>query len=218
MDDYKCRLYGSLTSSASSKNHNHEGAALFGFTCGNRYQPGCLTADQSARLHSCEHGIECVALRSPNVVYITPIITRSNVGEVLPEVGAGGGGGDLAQARELDLNDGEAAMRLIELCSEKIVDQQARLKTISLLSKARTSQRKVISLHTLHLDMNDGTMPLDELAKLLTKLVDQTDSICLVDEDLEEALGNDRKKTKVRDVDVLKVELPRYLVRTLLCM
>lgn len=170
MDKYKYRLYKSLASETLGQNPSHEGAALFGFTCGNRYQQGCLTDDQTVRLHSCEHGMGCPASSSPNTVYITPIITRSADGEILHELGAGGGGGDLVRAHLLELSNTEATMELMKLCSDNIQNGEARTKTIAMITRALGTEAKTMSLESLRIGENDESMPLEELARRLGKL------------------------------------------------
>jgi hypothetical protein len=56
VDDYRYGLYRSLMSGVEPK--AQEARQLIGFQCGNHFQQGCLTDEQS-RLHSCEKGTEC---------------------------------------------------------------------------------------------------------------------------------------------------------------
>ncbi|KAH6965648.1 hypothetical protein EDB82DRAFT_307277 [Fusarium venenatum] len=72
--------------------------------CGNTPQPGCLTSDTNVRLHSCERGSMCEVASKPATVLIQPIITHLSPEEDLAEVGVGGGGEDLKQGAELDLD------------------------------------------------------------------------------------------------------------------
>lgn len=66
-----------------------EAAALVGHHFGNDFHSGCLTSDQSVRLHSCEAGTGCSGLNSTDIVWITPILARTSHGLDIPEVGAG---------------------------------------------------------------------------------------------------------------------------------
>ena len=111
------RLYSSLRGEPHRNNDAHlsgsflahEGPALAGYKCGNALQSGCLTRDPNVRIHSCEKGMHCDTLND-KTVWIRPIITRTKIGEV-PEVGVGGGGGDLSRRLE------------IEFDSEGVIDQ-----------------------------------------------------------------------------------------------
>jgi hypothetical protein len=108
-------------------------------------------------------------------VYIIPIISRSVEGTVIPEVGAGGGAGDLIRSHDLelkDLEDDEIA-KLKTLCIEKAVGPEARRKTLDFISRAFQSGQKVVSLDALDLDTDEQHMPLAELAARLVKLADQ---------------------------------------------
>ena len=91
----------------------------------------------------------------------------------MPELGAGGGGGDLLQSHELDLSDPATAFELIKLCSEKIVDAQARSRTLSLISEAFTSSSKVLSLDASELAEDFGDIPLEDIAKLLERIANR---------------------------------------------
>lgn len=79
-----------------------EAPGLVGFMCGNTYHPGCLTLDETVRLHSCEKGNYCRTVQKSPVVWIRPIIARLPDGQDIAEVGVGGGGGDLERKAELD--------------------------------------------------------------------------------------------------------------------
>ena len=171
MDRYKWRLYKALAKCSSAIIAPQEGVALCGFQCGNRFQPGCLTENESARLHTCERGTDCDMLRKSRSVMITPIITRSKDGEELLELGAGGGGGDLEPAHQVDLNDATSTIELIKLCSETIHDTNARTRTLALISKALASDSKAISLNGILESVEQlEDMPLATLATILNDM------------------------------------------------
>ena len=168
MDRYKWRLYKALAKCSNATIAPHEGAALCGFQCGNRFQPGCLTDNESARLHTCERGAECDSLKRSKSVMITPIITRSENGEELLELGAGGGGGDLEPVHQVDLNDATSAIELIKLCSDLIHDTSARTRTLALITEALASDSKAISLNGILESVEQlEDMPLAKLATIL---------------------------------------------------
>ncbi|KAH8711634.1 Protein artemis [Beauveria bassiana] len=97
VDEYKMRIYTSL----SSKIGDHRFASLTGYMCGNAWHPGCLTTDESARLHSCEKGNLCSVASRPNVVKIQPIVAHLANGTDIAEAGVGGGGNDFQRDAEL---------------------------------------------------------------------------------------------------------------------
>lgn len=49
------------------------------------------------------------------IVWIRPIITRTKSGEEVGEIGIGGGGGDLVQGAELELDDTHMVEQLLDL-------------------------------------------------------------------------------------------------------
>lgn len=82
----------------------HDAPALAGYQCGNGRQMGCLTDDIRVRIHSCEKGMQCKTV-DKNTVFITPIITRTPLGQEMPEIGIGGGGGDLTGRPDLEIGE-----------------------------------------------------------------------------------------------------------------
>ncbi|KAL8820313.1 MAG: hypothetical protein Q9223_001451 [Gallowayella weberi] len=175
VDDYKLRLYSSLVSSSSSTSLSGEGAALCGFPFGNRHQAGCLTNNDSVRLHSCELGTRCSTIEaSKNTIWITPLINRSEKGDI-PEVGAGGGGGDLTQMHELELTDSQAGPKLIELCKDQIRDDAILSQTIRRVENALCSNKRTVALSSINDSLKDGVMPLGSIASFLIRDVNQKD-------------------------------------------
>jgi len=86
---------------------------LTGYTCGNTPQEGCLTNDATARIHSCKKGVSCPGI-DEKVVWIRPIVTRLKNGTELVEAGIGGGGQDLIEQSQLELDDDSIAQILFE--------------------------------------------------------------------------------------------------------
>jgi len=93
----------------------HEGPVLTGYKCGNTPQVGCLTSDHNVRIHSCEKGMHCAAINDDKTVWIRPIVTRTTNGDEIAEMGLGGGGGDLTQRPELELDSGYLISQFLEL-------------------------------------------------------------------------------------------------------
>jgi len=58
--------------------------------------------------------MHCSEVKSEKTVWIRPIITRTN-GEEIPEVGVGGGGGDLNQHPDLVIGDSAIVDELMSL-------------------------------------------------------------------------------------------------------
>ena len=189
VDNYKSRIYQSLrlrvgdraTSGKEGKIDNltkraydtyltPEAASLCGHWCGNNDQPGCLTNDQNVRLHSCEAGTDCKALKSLNVVWITPIITHSADGDDVVEMGAGGGGGDLTQ-HELELDDQETTEGLLQLCFRALEDSSTKNEIERMISEAFHSPAQRISLDSISSAFSDRELPLEQFARSLTDAV-----------------------------------------------
>ena len=172
MDPYKLKLYKAVARASGEGAHVQDGAALGGFTCGNREQPGCLTVDGSVRLHSCERGTLCQRLESSPVVWITPIITRGAGGQEVMESGAGGGAGDLEQVQEVEIFDSSTALEFAKICSQKIADRQTREKVLALVSKVVTSGK-----HTLLLDSQNPQRALENmsLGDFVAVIIDMAD-------------------------------------------
>lgn len=104
-------MYKALQVKIGDDQHLHlspEASALNGFACGNRFQPGLLTRDETVRLHSCEKGTRCSTMAKGGIVFITPIVAHLSETSDLAEVGIGGGAGDLDQNEELILSPEDA--------------------------------------------------------------------------------------------------------------
>ncbi|RAL17580.1 putative DNA repair protein [Aspergillus homomorphus CBS 101889] len=165
VDRYQMDLYRSLISSRTEGSIN-EAPSLCGFELGNRFVPGCLSEDERARIHSCEPGVQCSAAKSKGTIYIMPVVNRTKDGAEMPELGAGGGGGDLYQIHELELPDKSALEQLEKLCLERIHDTRALSQTRQALIEAFESKRKVLSLDSFGMKDADE-IPLEKLVKIL---------------------------------------------------
>ncbi|KAH2316420.1 hypothetical protein KXV47_001110 [Aspergillus fumigatus] len=165
IDRYQIGLYRSLIS--NSRRAISEAPALCGFELGNRFVPGALTEDESSRVHSCEPGVHCSAVRSKRTVYIMPIVGRLEDGTRVPEIGAGGGGGgDLYQTHELELPDQSSLEQLESLCLEQIGDPETLSQMRKDLTEAFKSKNKALPLDSYGMkDVSD--IPLQELVHIL---------------------------------------------------
>jgi hypothetical protein len=106
-------------------------------------------------------------MKSKKSVYITPIVTRDKTGIELPEIGAGGGKGDLYQIHELELPDEITLRKLEALISEHIMDESVLSQTKDLLKLAFTSKQRALSLDEYGL-ADDADISLKELASMLS--------------------------------------------------
>lgn len=175
VDRYKLKLYQSLrgdsSGAASSSNSGpflaHEGPILTGYTCGNTPQNGCLTSDTDVRIHSCEKGMHCSVLNE-KTVWIRPIITRRE-GEEMPEIGVGGGGGDLNQHPDLVLHDDVAIDQLMGLFDD--VDQDVKMDIKKMLSTGIGANGRSISLDGMNLDRDENELSLTQMAKIMARSV-----------------------------------------------
>lgn len=168
-------LYSSLNAASSYDGSAHDGAALCGFQCGNWHQPGRLTSDMKVKIHSCDLGVNCAGLQCADVVWITPIVARSSDGASILETGAGGGEGDLVQTHEIELKDANTAVELMNLCFKNIKDRQALERTLDIISTGLKSAKKAITLDAFKLAHGRETIPLEELAALLSNGVAHDD-------------------------------------------
>lgn len=160
-------LYRSLAKISGSRGVS-EGPALCGFDLGNRSVSGCLSDSTSSRIHSCEPGVSCPAARDPKTVYITPIVNRTNDGAEIPEVGAGGGIGDLYQTHELELPDESTLAQIEKLCLEHIHDKQRSSQMQKALSEAFQSRKKALSLDSYGVK-EEGEISLEKLVSMLSQ-------------------------------------------------
>lgn len=107
-------------------------------------------------------------MKSKESVFITPIVTRDRAGLDVPEVGVGGGKGDLYQLHELELPDLITVQKLEELLSEHIEDEDVLSQTKQSLKLAFTSKHRALSLDEFGL-ADDADVTLKDLASMLSK-------------------------------------------------
>ncbi|KAJ5084758.1 hypothetical protein NUU61_009337 [Penicillium alfredii] len=167
VDRYQMGLYRSLAHTSGSRGVS-EAPALCGFELGNSTVAGCLSNDENSRIHSCEPGTSCHVARSLNTVYIVPIVNRTADGAEVPEVGAGGGTGDLYQIHELELPDEAALAELEKLCFQHIHDEQALSQMRTDLLKAYQSRRQVLSLDSYGVK-EEEEISLEKLVTMLSR-------------------------------------------------
>ena len=151
-----------------------ERPAFLGFSYGHHSQPGCLTFDEGVRLHSCEHGTGCSALSRASTVFITPIISRSQDGKAIRELGAGIGTVDLVPNREVERFDLEF---LVKFLDSTITDVHARSIASEKLAKAARSREESLTIEDLLLGDEDN-LNLSEFAQFLA-LSKTSQGVCM---------------------------------------
>lgn len=166
VDRYQMGLYRSLVRIPGNRGVS-EAPVLCGFELGNRAVTGCLSSNESSRIHSCEPGVSCPAAHGANVVYIVPIVNRTTGGAEIPEVGAGGGIGDLYQTHELELPDEFALAELEKLCLKHVQDKEALSQIRNSLVDAFRSKKKALSLDTYGVK-EEGEISLKNLVTALS--------------------------------------------------
>ena len=169
VDEYKLRLYKAAAEASEYGIACLEALPLVGFKSGNHTQLGCLTDDESVRIHSCDKGERCSALQQTNVVWIIPVLSYIE-GSLVREKGDGGGGGDLAPKHEvqMDLGDAKVASEWIRLCAERIADNGTRSKIVDLIESASKSKSKALPLSEGHFPANQS--PGDGFTAILNEI------------------------------------------------
>ena len=171
VDEYKMRLYSSLAQS-SERIPPEESLALCGFKLGHGQHEGCLTTDPRTRLHTCELGMECKALKPDKTVYIRPVIARTRDGFEIEELGAAAGTGDLDLAHEIDLSSPDIVDRLLLLCAEHLNGSEALQRTKEVVTKASSSGRKTLAIPSVELPEDLSDLSTKQLLDLLLRTVD----------------------------------------------
>ena len=136
------------------------------------------------------------------MVHITPIISRSTIGEVFLEAGAGGDATGLVQSHEVALPGLEDLLSLTKTCTEKI---ETSSKIQDLGSDMITSQKKTLPSDALNLDLTKESIPLAEIAQALARGAARGGDLAQASSVLNEAM----KRT---DFTLRGSELPRIIV------
>ena len=94
--------------------------------------------DETARIHSCEPGLDCHSeiKNNKNVIWISPIISRLKDGSEIRELGAGGGWRDLYPTTELKLEDPDALQQLLTFSTRSDNEKALISKLIQELAQA----------------------------------------------------------------------------------
>jgi DNA cross-link repair 1C protein len=174
VDSYKMRLYQSLRGDSNGADKltgpflAHEAPALTGYRVGNTDQPGILTLDNTVKLHSCDKGIRCSHLDG-NAVWIRPIVARTSSGAEIAEMGVGGGGGDLTQRPELEI-DSDAIIEQL-LASFAGTEPSVLIEVKRMLLAGLHSTRKALALDDMGLDREEDELSLEDLVKTFARSI-----------------------------------------------
>ena len=163
-------IYSSLAT-CPGDGHYSVVPSLCGFHLGNKYISGCLSEDEHCRIHSCEPGNLCSVAENSNVVWIIPIVNRADDGLEVPDIGGGGGTGDLYQSHELELPNKSTLEELERLCLKHIHDKEVLSRTKAALSMAFGSRNKTLSLDAYGMKDNEG-VSLEKLVEILRSVHD----------------------------------------------
>ena len=205
MDNYKLRLYKAAAEASQGRISCLDALPLCGYISGNHEQSGCLTDKESVRIHSCERGNYCSALRRSKVVWITPVLYRT-ASSIIREKGVGGGGGDLTPKHELAFSDATSAAEWFRFCNKEIKNSDVRSKTIILIQRLIESRNKalILSDHELLLDQNPESSFTAFLAKISSCAVATASSQSLknaiVAGDLEVIAGNPSEELRSSEI------------------
>jgi DNA cross-link repair 1C protein len=153
--------------------NDKECAALTGFALGNREHPGCLTVDESARIHSCEPGLSCHTeiKKQKNVVWISPIVSRLKDGTEIRELGAGGGWKDLYPTSQLKLEDSITLPTLLNHLASAATSEDIKAMLMQAVGHFKSMRHFALTLDTTDgvKLQDDDTIKLQEVAALLSK-------------------------------------------------
>jgi hypothetical protein len=95
-------------------------------------------------------------------------VNRTTEGAEIPEVGAGGGIGDLYQTHELELPDESTLEELEKLCLQHVHDEQLRQQLLTTLIEAFRSKKKALSLDKYGMK-EEGDISLKKLVDVLSR-------------------------------------------------
>ena len=130
-------------------------------------------------------------------------MNRIKDGSIVPELGAGGGGGDLYQVHELELPDQTVLEELEKFCQKHVRDNTTLTRTKEALARAYQSKNRSLSLDQYGLK-EEGDIPLEELFAILSR--DRTDQEASL-------LGLNSKPAAMQANSDL--QLPRRIVRSI---
>lgn len=78
-------------------------------------------------------------MKEAKVVQITPILSYSATGQMIGEIGAGGGGGDLLQLQDFELSDQDIS-DLQQWCEDEVIDPSKRQTTFNDIAQIKVAE------------------------------------------------------------------------------
>ena len=159
------RLYTSLLNVSKLDLLAQSTPLLCGFKCGNRYQTGCLTGDSNVRLHSCEKGTTCGGIDPATVVFITPVVARTDSSGSISKIVVNAGG-DPIQNCKLEMNDQEPALEFLSPCFESIENEKDSARAIEFITKGLKPAAESLPLGTLKAYIDKNAISSEMLAEL----------------------------------------------------
>ncbi|KAI9047484.1 hypothetical protein LZ554_008203 [Drepanopeziza brunnea f. sp. 'monogermtubi'] len=176
VNKYTYRIFESLRGVKEDKKRPptelmiQEGPTFAGYTCGNSFQPGCLTTDPNVRLHSCEKGMKCPMLGS-KTVWITPIVRwKDDAAEVPePEPAVIQSGNDLSGRPQIEFDDNITIDQLMLLFPD--ADPLIKIEVRRLLVAALESPGRALFLGELGLGDEQEEISLDQLGRAIVRSV-----------------------------------------------
>ncbi|ODM23985.1 hypothetical protein SI65_01575 [Aspergillus cristatus] len=130
--------------------------------------PAVATKYQLCAVLNLETGPSQVVSLTTKTRAFTAAMGRLQDGSQLPEVGIGGGAGDLYQVHELELPDQASLEKLEKLCLERIHDSRVLSQTRDALFEAFRSKSKSLSLDNYGMK-DDTDIPLEKLVSILSR-------------------------------------------------
>ena len=211
LDDYRYKIYRSLSRNCGPGLECRGAASLCGFQIGNTAQPGIFTSNAQVRLHSCEKGLDCEVLAVENigkVVHIIPIVSRHQ-NEDIEELGAGGGKGDLTQVHALDLSDQNAVAQFRRLCDESIEDKAAKASISEMLERILATDQRSVPLEQVREASFDPSsifeedvIPLSSAITIISRLVTAKSALSI-----PESSKRDSEDVLLQKVPILPLQI-----------
>lgn len=209
-DAYQLALYQSL---GQANRGIDESAAYNGFELGNTIIPGCLTSDMcNARIHLCVP--PCPIACESSTVYIKPFLGREEDGFEVPDMGEGGGSGDVYVRQELVLPPNLSFSDLMDRFTARMetFDEEDKATVRSRLLEDFYAHGSRLSISKYGISFEDN-LPLDAFLGILARQVLAYDETMYKD-DAKSVLGNPRRKVIVSSfsISLLAARLPLLTV------
>lgn len=201
----------SLYQSLGQANKCIDTAAYNGYRLGNDIVPGCLTSNgDEARIHLCVP--RCDHANAENVVHIKPVLAHRKDGVDIPDLGAGGGSGDVYFQHEIVIPEQMASNDFVDLCLRHMKKNHSNKQTQIVrrrLHDAFGNKRNTICLGKYGLVLDDETVSIKGLVDLLVDkilLYDKT----MAEEDIAKLRNERARKSIVSSPSILSLQDNHY--------